>query len=250
MIAARLVPDSAESGPLNMALDAVLLAWAEASGQPVVRVYGWAEPTTSLGYFQPLADRQSHPPSQPTAVVRRETGGGAIVHHHDLTYSLAVPKGLWSALPPAELYCRVHGTLRDTLAEQCGLAAELCRCGTADGPAAPFLCFQRRASGDLLVGEAKIAGSAQRRPRTAVLQHGSLLVARSPHAPELPGVVDLTPAGHRPWDRAAFIDAWLARLAVALGLDFQPQPLTPAEHAAAAVIASERFAHADWTARR
>jgi lipoate-protein ligase A len=56
----------------------------------------------------------------------------------------------------------------------------------------PFLCFQRRARGDVLCGEHKLMGSAQRRRRGAMLQHGSLLLGKSACAPELPGVQDFT----------------------------------------------------------
>ena len=56
----------------------------------------------------------------------------------------------------------------------------------------PFLCFQHQTPGDLLVAGHKVVGSAQRRPHGATMQHGSILLRRSPHAPALPGIADLS----------------------------------------------------------
>src|SRR5438445_617792 len=82
----RLIHDLPGDGPWNMAVDEALLEDAARSGRPTLRFYGWAEPTLSLGYFQPYAQRASHPPSSRCAVVRRPTGGGAILHDAELTY--------------------------------------------------------------------------------------------------------------------------------------------------------------------
>ena len=74
-----------------MAVDEVLLEAAAADGQCTLRFYRWEEPTLSLGYFQTYADRWQHEPSRDAAVVRRTSGGGAILHDAELTYSFAVP---------------------------------------------------------------------------------------------------------------------------------------------------------------
>ena len=78
------------SGIDNMALDEAILQYVAKHPAIILRIYRWAEPTLSLGYFQKLGDRQQHLESAGLNVVRRATGGGAIVHHHDLTYSLAL----------------------------------------------------------------------------------------------------------------------------------------------------------------
>lgn len=249
MTPARLIPWQEFDGPLNMAIDSVLLARAEQSDSVVLRLYGWSEPTLSLGYFQPYADRQQHPASESIAVVRRETGGGAIIHDRELTYSLIVPRSQLKRLPPATLYCQVHRTLAAVLNEQYGVPAETCGTPTVDGPAAPFLCFQRRADGDLIVDTIKIGGSAQRRPRGAVLQHGSLLVERSPFAPELDGIRERLPPGQS-FDLEGFLPIWLPRLGERLGCEWQSQPLSEEELTEAGQLAAEKFGHADWTRRR
>src|SRR5205823_2015987 len=86
----RLLPDGVGDGPTNMALDEALLATAVA-GEASLRFYGWGEPTLSLGYFQPSAPARAMFPGLPW--LRRATGGAALVHHHELTYALALPVG-------------------------------------------------------------------------------------------------------------------------------------------------------------
>ena len=80
-------------------------------------------------------------------------------------------------------------------------AALVAEADAVHAPPAPFLCFQRRTPGDLLIGGAKVLGSAQRRRKTAVLQHGGLLLAQSAHAPELAGIAELTGRELEPGDR-------------------------------------------------
>src|SRR5208337_3410065 len=85
----------------------------------------------------------------------------------------------------------------------------------------PFLCFQRRSPGDVLIGQTKVCGSAQRRRKGAVLQHGSLLWQTSPAAPELLGVADI--AVH-PIELESVADQWLNGLGRRLGFTWQCDP--------------------------
>src|SRR4051794_38396264 len=91
-------------GPTQMAADEVLLEHVGVTDRPALRFYAWDRPTLSLGYFQPFADR---PPGLP--VVRRPTGGGAIVHDHELTYALALPPGPWQK--GVNWACRMHDAI-------------------------------------------------------------------------------------------------------------------------------------------
>ena len=241
-----LICDLPAGGSWNMAVDEALLASAWRDGIATLRFYGWQPATLSLGYFQVLADRCQHPPSRRCPVVRRWTGGGAIVHDRELTYSLAIPAGRpWPAAK--DLYERVHRTLIDTLAEW-GLTAVLQRdvvpsCRAAmESPLRgrqPFLCFLRRACSDVLLSGHKIAGSAQRRRRGAVLQHGSVLLARSPFAPELPGIAELS---GRTIAADELAQRWVHHLAAALGVTVEPRELTDQEREEAAYWQTERFA--------
>ena len=195
-----------------MAADAALLD-AAVAGAAGGRWYRWAEPTVSLGHFQKgRAHDGSTLPDLPR--VRRLSGGGAIVHHHEWTYALAVPRGHDLAATPERFYEAVHRELIAALAAV-GVAARL-RGGGSGRRREPTLCFLRSDPRDVVVTDAagvvrKIVGSAQRRRKGAVLQHGSLLTAASPHAPEAPG---LREAAGLPADAA---DAVVREAAVRFG---------------------------------
>src|SRR5689334_21696416 len=88
----RLIIDPPRQGSMNMAIDDALLESAAEAGVATLRLYQWSEPTLSLGYFQAAAERKTHQPSLTCALVRRASGGGAILHDRELTYSLALPE--------------------------------------------------------------------------------------------------------------------------------------------------------------
>src|SRR4051812_32892006 len=102
----RLLPLESADGHTNMAADEVLLESA-LGGVASLRFYTWSAPTLSLGYFQHAAERAADANLSRLAWVRRSTGGAAIVHHHELTYALALPPGKeWAS---AEHWiCRFH----------------------------------------------------------------------------------------------------------------------------------------------
>jgi len=176
----RLLSDPPLDGATNMARDEALMTLVgEGKSPPTLRLYQWREPTISLGYFQRYADYLALPtPAGGLPVVRRLTGGGAILHDLELTYSIALPiKHPLLDDGPNRLYELAHDAVIATLTE---LDLSVARCGTTDDSGAakgPFFCFERRHCYDVLLGDDKIAGSAQRRTRAAVLQHGSMILA-------------------------------------------------------------------------
>ena len=175
----RVLLDGRASGAVNMATDeAILQAVNTGEAGATLRVYGWSEPTVSLGYFQAYADYEAQEGVRGLAVVRRQTGGGAILHDDEVTYSLVVPREeeRWDI---EGLYRLVHDAAAEVLA---GRGAALAyRGGQDDGNSqrGPFFCFSRRHRLDMTIGGAKVLGSAQRRLRRAVLQHGSLILGDS-----------------------------------------------------------------------
>lgn len=185
-----LVEPTPCSGSWNMAVDEVLLEAAAADGSCTLRIYGWEAATVSLGYFQSADDPslESRFPQLPK--VRRLSGGGAILHHHEVTYSITIAEGHPLAASPGVLYEEVHRRVIALLG-QLGVAVHL-RGEALRFEAEPFLCFSRGDARDIVLGSHKIMGSAQRRRRGAVLQHGALLLARSEFAPEFPGLTELT----------------------------------------------------------
>jgi lipoate-protein ligase A len=178
------------SGSWNMATDEYLLEAALTGGLKAVRMYRWNEPTVSLGYFQDSDDQALSTTFKNLAAVRRLSGGGAILHHHELTYSFILPSDDPLTCEPTELYGRVHHAIIDLLREfgvDCAMRGE----DDAKSDEA-FLCFIRGDRHDIHCKGHKVVGSAQRRRKGAVLQHGSILLEHSPYAPEILGLRDLS----------------------------------------------------------
>jgi len=270
-----LLIDPPQDGLTNMAVDEALLAMA-AAGElgPVLRFYQWSPATLSLGYFQRYTERAAHPASAACDVVRRASGGGAILHDRELTYSLVLPAGHPLTARAEPLYRAVHQALIDVLAESGGSAGaspsqkldarfwddvrsadgsagaspsqEAYACGDTANQipqsrtsnplirAEPFLCFERRSPGDLVLRASgktstnpaawhKILGSAQRRRHGAVLQHGSLLWGCSPFAPELLGASELAGTDFADTALSDLRGSWSEKLAKVLDFELSPR---------------------------
>jgi lipoate-protein ligase A len=153
-----------------MAADEVMLESA-AAGLASMRFYQWSVPTLSLGYFQRAADRMTDRRHAGLPWVRRATGGGAIVHDGDLTYAIALPKDWAKVHSPADWHCRIHRAFAKVLSNQ-QIAAEVA--GGARQASTPFDCFALPQPGDVVSGNKKIIGGAQRLRAGSLLQHGSL----------------------------------------------------------------------------
>lgn len=268
---ARFIIDRAESGVRNMAADEALLIDAAERGTATLRFYFWDEPTLSLGYFQSYEDRTQHAASAACAVVRRQTGGGAILHEHELTYSLALPQLHPFARQNEQLYAHVHNAFiaaSNELLSPATAGWQFSLRGIGQPPRTrpePFLCFQRQSPGDVILvhnvaapdvaftgrenphPEAwKVLGSAQRRYHGAVLQHGSLLLQRSPAAPELPGIRDVL---GRIVAVEQLVAALRVRLATALGLRFHEMRFPAELEANASEIANTKYRTPGWLKR-
>ncbi|MBQ18477.1 MAG: hypothetical protein CMJ65_15290 [Planctomycetaceae bacterium] len=250
MTCCRII-ESGESHPgsWNMACDEVLLESAIQTGRAAVRVYAWSCPTVSLGYFQDVASTENDPLLTNLDHVRRLSGGGAIVHHHEWTYSCVVPPACQSTQHPAELYRSIHQALIDLLPrDQEQSSAVLALRGSGDPGKQPALCFGRSAAEDVVLDSHKVLGSAQRRRRGAVLQHGSLILARSPHAPQFPGLADLLPSLVLPPDFPARMANTIAGCLE--GIIPQADPLTPDESAEIDRLAGSRYSTIDEDSRQ
>jgi lipoate-protein ligase A len=184
----RFLPFHVADGAWNMAADETLLQTA-ASGTASFRLYGWSQPSLSLGYFQSSSASLAYPKLGELAWVRRPSGGAALVHHLEVTYTLALPPGApWQKSGESWLR-RMHAVLADALA--ClGVAVKLCG-DHEEKKLDDVLCFLHHTPGDLLIGSAKVVGSAQRKQRGALMQHGSILLATSPWTAHLSGIREL-----------------------------------------------------------
>ncbi len=245
-----------------MAVDETLFRTVAATGRPTLRFYEWERPTMSLGYFQRAADRQQHLASREAELVRRLSGGGAILHDQELTYSLVLPATHRLAQDTQALYDAVHRSILDSLGAflhqgqspwQMFLNDQPTELAAADEP---LLCFQRRALGDILLRSTasgteapthKIVGSAQRRRRGAVLQHGSILLAASPLAPELLGIAGITGVEVTAADLIVRLPNSLeSKLELSLEMEILSQPMV----AQARVLQHSKYQNLDWTQSR
>ena len=251
----RLIVSPPGEGGWNMALDQALLEQVQADSIPVLRFYRWSMPTLSLGYFQNLADRARHTPSREIPVVRRSTGGGAIIHDQELTYSLCLPLSDRFSRSLTSVYGAAHDAIIAATAE---LGIKLTRFADSDPPtnrlatgqqpaSEPFLCFQRRTADDLVFSGYKLVGSAQRRSAHALLQHGGILLRASRFAPELPGLQELSAKPIVPTDFISHVTRWLAdELNIHWGEDAVPSETLQNAKA----ILKNRFQTRNWTERR
>lgn len=237
----RLLVDAPAPGDWNMAVDDLLLQRAaDPATAPCLRLYGWREPTLSLGYFQKLDDV---PPDlrRRLPIVRRATGGGAILHDREVTYAVALRQDFCDG--PA-LYDRLNRALLLAL-DGLGIAAEPADAG-GNGRAqrGPFFCFARPGATDIIAASRKLAGGAQRRRDGAVLQHGSVL---------LEGHTSMSVGIHQITDRAPTAECIRRALADAVAAEFSatmaPSELTDDERQRAEDIRRTRYANAAWLER-
>lgn len=240
----RLLPFAGADGATNMAADEAMLESAM-RGVAGLRFYTWNEPTLSLGYFQPAEDRTRDANLSRLAWVRRSTGGAAIVHHHELTYALALPSGKeWTS---AEHWiCRVHHILQRVLKEH-GVKSHAVVCGE-EQKFGPVVCFLHQTPGDLLIDGSKVAGSAQRKMRGALLQHGSILLHKSEFVPHLAGICDKPGAPQFAPETLAVLLA--AAFAADTGWAVTPDDWTAEEKARTAAIRAEKYANPQWNEKR
>jgi lipoate-protein ligase A len=245
----------------NMAADELLAAEADRRGCLVVRLYGWEPASVSLGAFQEIAAARELEAIAGVPLVRRPSGGGALVHGSDLTYAAAVPRRHpWGETAQA-FYDAFHAALVEELRER-GVAARQHRSTDAAAARAErLLCFDRRAEGDVVVAppgapaaadDPKIMGSAQRRLAGVILQHGSLLLRTSsavgPAARHV-GLLDLYPAARL--DGRALAEAWMARVARACGArDVHHGTGFRVGREPEIAAAAGRFCDARWITRR
>src|SRR6478672_396632 len=171
----RLLLSPAAGGAENMALDEALMSRARETGEFTLRVYSWASPTLSLGRNQ--SARRVYDLDRIRArgmrVVRRPTGGRAILHHREITYSVTAPTA--DAGDLRESYERINRVLVSGL-ERLGVRTEIAAPAGRAMPPGPAPCFDTPSAGELVVEGKKLAGSAQWRSDGALLQHGSILV--------------------------------------------------------------------------
>lgn len=211
----------ARPGPEAMAVDEWLLDNADA---PVLRIYQWAGPWATIGYFGDLEAARAAIPG--VGWVRRWTGGGVVDHRADWTYTVVAPAGeALAACKGAESYQRIHRALEETLRLE-GMAAAL---STGAGQTGSALCFANPVPHDLVgEGGSKLAGAGQRRSRAGLLHQGSVAAPAASSAASQRRAELLASRLAATWEKA----------------DFQPPDETLAR------LVEIRYRNPTWTTRR
>ena len=237
----------------NMGLDeAVLESVAAGAARPTLRLYAWQPRAVSIGYFQGIRDEVNLERCAELGidVVRRLTGGGAVFHADELTYSIVLP----------EAHPLARGSLIDSYHTLCsGVIAGM----TELGVTAEFVALN-----DICVGGKKVSGNAQTRRRGCVLQHGTVLLGIDP---DTMFSVLMVPAEKSKGRLIADVKARVSSLSdllsrkiayvevlAALARGFEsilgplgaPEKPTDAEDARARFLATESFESQAWTFKR
>jgi lipoyl(octanoyl) transferase len=185
----RILSDSSRAagrcGAWNMAVDEAILSEIEAGrSPPTLRVYGWSPACISLGHSQKAVHELDLERVRERGydIVVRATGGRAVLHIGELTYSIISPN---AAEPWCETQAVSYRTISQAVAQalaEAGFGVSLDRGYPVEKPQALRAmtpCFSSTARSEVVWGDRKVVGSAQRRMRDAFLQHGSILVSKA-----------------------------------------------------------------------
>lgn len=265
----RLIITPAARGAWNMAVDEAILEHIGRGGVPAtLRLYAWSPACLSLGHAQPFADvDRARLKERGWEVVRRATGGRAILHTDELTYSVT-----GSADEPVlaggvlESYNRLAGALLLAV-KNLELPVEM-KEGKADSSTAPNpVCFEVPSTYEITVGGKKLIGSAQARKKEGVLQHGSLPLTgdltRICQALTFESDAVRANAAQRLLARATTVESALGRAVTwdesaeafihafeeQLGICFEKRDLSDSELKRAEELVLEKYDHPSWTER-
>jgi len=248
-----LLETGSRTAALNMGIDeAILEAVASGAREPTLRLYAWEPRAISIGYFQSLEEEVDLDACARMGVdvVRRSTGGGAVYHAAELTYSIVIPEA--------------HALLPETILESYRI---LCH-GVIEGLGFLGLNAEFAPLNDIILDGRKISGNAQTRKRGCVLQHGTILLEvdvdamfgllRVPQE-KLRGklisevkerVTSVSRALGRTLGYAEALEPIARGFAKALRVELRPDSLSAAELARGETIAREKFGNPEWTRKR
>lgn len=262
----RLLQTPPLPGALNMAIDHTLLETYPLHPQPTLRFYRWKPASVSLGVAQRLARDvdQAACAELGIDVVRRPTGGRAILHDQEVTYALviAVNHPLIGGSSVVEAYRAISTALCAGLAAL-GIAAELAPRAKRQ-QAQSAACFDRLSDYEITVGGRKLVGSAQARRHGVLLQHGTLLqhadLQRLSRVLRLPPALSEAQLAQRlvaldetlaePPSFEAVVAALIGGLEQTWPVQLTPGALTHHEQQRAAELVRDVYANPAWTARR
>jgi lipoyl(octanoyl) transferase len=265
----RLLITPPAQGAWNMALDEALLSQIDQpQSLPVLRLYAWQPACLSLGQAQSIQDVDAEKLVRlGWCIVRRPTGGKAVLHTDELTYSIIAPLDNPIVRGTVlESYNRIAGALMAALAllQLDPVSKEIYANQKSSGP----VCFEMPSNYEITVGGKKLIGSAQARQKEGVLQHGSLPLfgdlTRITQCLRFSSEEERQSAANRLLKHATTIEmvsrrqvSWQETATVFIsafqnhfGLVFEELPLTAQELALADKISREKYANGTWTTRK
>ncbi len=255
----RLIVDGRGDAAWNMAFDEATLQRASQDNVATLRFFDWDRPAITIGYaidapaslFLGECERRGVP------VVRRVTGGGMVVHGSDLTYAITFPR---RAIAPDEGLIETYRTINRAFAkalQRFGVESALLENAAASGRPAGA-CFARPTRYDLVVGDRKLVGNAQRRRGQWLLNHGSMLLDdgyrellpllrdEAEAAAFAENSVTLSSLVSRVPSRDALIEAIADAVGTVLGVRLEPASATNGELALADELAAGKYARQAW----
>ncbi len=231
---------------------------------PTLRLYGWKPPGVSVGYFQPVQGQIDVEECRRRGygLVRRPTGGRAILHDDEVTYCVVIRREMLPCKDSVMASYRYLSMGIEAGLQRLGLGAVIADKGVnsikSPGRNSPAACFAKTARCDLSLAGRKIVGSAQTRSATTVLQHGSIplslnlddlfAVMRPGQGarPRALAAISLSEGLGRPVSFDEVCEAVIAGFQDALGVDIEPGELTPAEVEQAQRLRREKYANDSW----
>jgi lipoate-protein ligase A len=274
----RLLRTAPSAGAWNMAVDEAILEHIHrGESKPTLRLYAWSPPCLSLGYAQPFKDADlERLRARGWDVVRRMTGGRAILHTDELTYSVTGPtEDSILAGGVLESYNRLSKALLHAVRLLSVPVEAKEYAEPAAGQNTNPVCFEVPSTYEITANGKKLIGSAQARRKEGVLQHGSLpltgdltricdalifddesardvakerLLARATTVESALGRIRKSPSSvESSWERAA--QAFVQGFEAELGIRFEDGKLSKSEIQGAEKLVEEKYAHPSWTQR-
>ncbi len=254
----RLLESPANSGARNMAADMTLAESLRDGGPPALRFYRWWPPCISLGRNQPARGYYDTAEAERRGIefVRRPTGGRAVYHHHEITYSVVVRDRQFGG--PRKTYELIHKALLAGL-RLLGARTDIVADPGQRVRPSTVPCFKGLDGGAIVAGQRKLVGSAMLRERGVLLQHGSLLLtgdqsptvellkvkSREDFPVEITALDALLP--HLPtWPE--LVDSLTSGFERLFGIQSEASVFSPAEQARVTEL-SRRYADPLWTWR-
>jgi len=253
----RLIIDGRQDAYFNMAMDeAISICVREGHTPPTLRFYQWSRPSVSIGYFQKIADiDMDYCKERGYPVVRRLTGGRALLHNHELTYSISAPYGTPFKKDLFENYLIISRVLIEGL-RKCGIDASIHENKEKNEYLKSPSCLSISTFGEIRCGDKKIIGSAQKRFSDGFMQHGSIIISYDPQ--EVSRIFKTGDEEHNNVPFSLCEDLTIGDLIISIKEAFQEmldirlirdEP-SSIERKTAERLVKERYSLSDWNFRR